>query len=212
MWGILVQDNGQGICGTHGVAVGKSSINNNQIINTGFNKNCGAIAEGGTISGNLYANNLIIGSTNPIIPTVNCSGQPGTPIPSPSIVTGTFNSTNGATLANTFVNYLDNGTGNYTIPTGGFPIAKGSTTCVSGGVTPCTPTTDFTGMARPTPPSLGAYEFAMGPAVTLSPPNLAYGSRLISTSTSLPTTLTNSGGSTLSIASIGITGTNAGDF
>ncbi len=143
---------------------------------------------------------------------MNCSGQPGTPIPSPSIVTGTFNSTNGATLANTFVNYLDNGTGNYTIPTGGFPIAKGSTTCVSGGVTPCTPTTDFTGMARPTPPSLGAYEFAMGPAVTLSPPNLAYGSRLISTSTSLPTTLTNSGGSTLSIASIGITGTNAGDF
>jgi uncharacterized repeat protein (TIGR01451 family) len=53
----------------------------------------------------------------------------------------------------------------------------------------------------------------VAPAITLSPGSLVFSSRLVGTSSSpLPVSLTNSGNATLNIASIAITGTNAGDF
>jgi hypothetical protein len=51
------------------------------------------------------------------------------------------------------------------------------------------------------------------PTVTLSPTSLSFGTQnLNTTSGALPVTVTNSGPGVLSISSIGITGTNAGDF
>jgi Abnormal spindle-like microcephaly-assoc'd, ASPM-SPD-2-Hydin len=54
---------------------------------------------------------------------------------------------------------------------------------------------------------------ASAPAVTLSPASLTFNNQQIGTTSSSQTvTLTNSGSAPLSISSIGITGTNAGDF
>jgi HYDIN/CFA65/VesB-like, Ig-like domain/Beta-propeller repeat/Cep192 domain 4/Abnormal spindle-like microcephaly-assoc'd, ASPM-SPD-2-Hydin len=54
---------------------------------------------------------------------------------------------------------------------------------------------------------------APGPAVSLSPASLAFGNQALkTTSAAMTSTLTNSGGSDLSITSISITGTNASDF
>lgn len=179
-WGILVQDNGQGTCAAHGFSVGKSTINNNEIINTGFNKNCGAIAEGGTISGELFANNLIIGPNNPIYPSVNCTNQPGTPIPAPSIVSGTINTTTNPTLtpANTFVNYLDDGTGDYHLKASSAAIGTGTTSCVAGGLNPCVIGFDYFDVVRTNLPSIGPIEFtALGgagiPSISPSPAQFA---------------------------------------
>jgi hypothetical protein len=75
---------------------------------------------------------------------------------------GTVNTYNGsnttATIANTFVNFQSNGTGNYHFVGGAFAIGAGTQSCASGGVSPCTPTTDFDGNARTAPLSIGAYE------------------------------------------------------
>jgi hypothetical protein len=52
-----------------------------------------------------------------------------------------------------------------------------------------------------------------GPAVTLSPSNLSFGNQPVGTASAPQTvTLTNSGGATLAISSISVTGTNSGDF
>jgi hypothetical protein len=165
-WGILVRDTGNGACQAQGAAVGLSTISNNQIVNTGFNKNCGAIAEGSGSGTNLYANNLLIGNqSGQNVPVANCST---TPIPSPSIVTGNLNTANsGATTANTFVNYLDNGTGDYHLKAGSVAIGAGSTACVSGGISPCIPATYFAGFVRPSRPSIGTDE--LGTSATQSP-------------------------------------------
>jgi hypothetical protein len=75
-------------------------------------------------------------------------------------------------------------------------------------------TTDITGVVRPTPPAVGAYEISSGsPAVGLSPASLAFSSQTINT-TSGPksVTLTNTGTASLTIVSISITGTNPADF
>lgn len=158
-WGILVADAGDGVCAAQGVSpIGLSTVSNNELVNTGFNHACGAIAEATGSGQNLYPNNLFIvtlpGTLNPLFPVVNCST---TPIPSPSVVSGT-NST--ATLATTFVSYADNGTGNYQSPAGGQAVNTGSTQCQAGGVQSCTPLIDILGVFRPQGASIdrGPYE------------------------------------------------------
>jgi hypothetical protein len=167
-WGILVQSSGEtrndGCLGL-GIPPGRSTISNNIVINSGFNHACGGIAQGDS-SANLYANNLLIGNqTGQNVPVANCST---TPISSPSTVTGNLNTTNsGATTANTFVSYLDNGTGDYHLKAGSVAIGAGSTACVSGGISPCIPATYFAGLARPSPPSIGIDE--LGTSATQPP-------------------------------------------
>lgn len=147
-WGILVADAGDGVCAAQGVSpIGLTTVSNNELVNTGFNKACGAIAEASGSGTNLYANNLfistLVGIQNPLFPVVNCST---TPIPSPSVVSGT-NST--ATLATTFVSYADNGTGNYQSPASGQAVNTGTTQCIAGGVQSCTPLIAIDGTVRP---------------------------------------------------------------
>jgi hypothetical protein len=59
-----------------------------------------------------------------------------------------------------FTNYQINGTGDYHLKSGSLGINAGVTTCVPGGVTPCTPATDFDGKIRPQGSAIdiGAYE------------------------------------------------------
>ena len=65
----------------------------------------------------------------------------------------------------------------------------------------------------PQAPALTSAALASGPNATLSPSSLTFSTRAIGTTSSPKTiTLTNMGTTTLSITSIAITGTNAGDF
>ena len=156
-WGILVQSSGEtrndGCLGL-GIAPGKSTINNNIVVNSGYNHACGGIAETAGAGANLFANNLLIGNpTN--VPVVNCTSTPVAGN-SPSTVTGTLNTANsGATTANTMVNYQDNGFGDYHLKAGSAAVGAGTTSCVSGGLSPCAPTKFLAGLTRPTPISIG---------------------------------------------------------
>ena len=145
-----------------GIPIGKSTINNNIVVNTGFNKNCGGIGLGDG-SANLFANNLLIGNqTGQNVPVVSCTT---TPVGSPSTVTGTLNAANsGATTANTMINFLNDGTGDYHLKTGSVAVAAGSSSCASGGITPCVPSVNLTGLVRPTPMSIGFDELSSNAA------------------------------------------------
>jgi hypothetical protein len=66
-----------------------------------------------------------------------------------------------------FVNYQANGTGDYHLASGSPAINAGvtgastSTGCVTGGIIPCVPSTDFDGISRPQGAAydIGAYEW-----------------------------------------------------
>jgi hypothetical protein len=154
-WGILVQDTGSGICAAKGFAVGNSTIDNNIVINTGFNHACGAIAEATGSGSNKYTNNLLLGNAPLDAVVQNCSSNT-----SVAGVSGTVNGSSGAAIGNTLLNYRNDGTGDYHLIPASFAVGAGSTACVSGGISPCTPATSFTGLPRPTPPSIGHDELA----------------------------------------------------
>jgi hypothetical protein len=69
------------------------------------------------------------------------------------------------------VNYQANGTGDYHLKSGSMGIAAGAIACVSGGVSPCTPTSDFEGTARVVPISVGAFEVVQSASGLPSPPS-----------------------------------------
>ncbi len=71
----------------------------------------------------------------------------------------------------TFVNYLGNGNDDVHLKSGSLAIERGTTSCV-GSLTNCVPTTDFAGLVRAVPPSLGIYEFATSSSTPLAPTGL----------------------------------------
>jgi len=65
---------------------------------------------------------------------------------------------------NIFVNYQDDGSGDYHLVSGSPAISAGTLTsatvcAASPGISPCVPTTDFSGKTRTTRIDIGAYEF-----------------------------------------------------
>jgi hypothetical protein len=56
-----------------------------------------------------------------------------------------------------FVDYQANGTGNYSLQSVSPALAAGTRSCSSGGISPCTPSTDILGSPRANPPSIGAF-------------------------------------------------------
>jgi parallel beta-helix repeat protein len=78
------------------------------------------------------------------------------------ITSGNINA--GSAYNNLFVNYQDNGSGDYHLAVGSPAIRAGGTTsstvcAVSPGITACIPTLDIDATIRPSSPSVGAYEF-----------------------------------------------------
>lgn len=173
-WGILVKDSGAGGCAADGGTVGLSTIDNNMAINNGFNTACSGIMQPVSGSGtNLYSNNLLLGnSPNDNINQMNTSASCTSTALAGTI--STFNGSNtSATIANTFINYRNDGTGDYHLRTGSVAIDAGTTTCVSGGISPCTPLTSLAGVIRPLPPSIGFDELGTSATSPQAPTNLA---------------------------------------
>ena len=93
---------------------------------------------------NLVANNIFSG---------NASGQVGR---AASCTTVTGSKSEAPTT--TFVNYLGRSTDDFNLKAGSLALANGTTSCVSGGISPCTPVVDFAQNTRPNSLSIGAFE------------------------------------------------------
>jgi hypothetical protein len=126
-----------------------TTIDNNIVANNGWNGGqYGIIESAGKCDSrvgpnNLYNNNVMWNN----VPTnlFLCGGKTAS-----GIKLGTNTSV--------FVNYTGDITGDYHLKAGSPAIGAGTTACAPGGISPCIPTTDITGKARPNPPSIGAYE------------------------------------------------------
>lgn len=119
-----------------------------------------------------------------------------------------------------FVNYQDDGSGDYHLTSGSTArnVGIGGTNpcAVSPGITPCIPSADIVGLARPTSniQDIGAYSFASTgvPVVSFGPSPLAFGTVAVSSTSSQTGVLTNSGSANLTFSAASISGTNAADF
>jgi hypothetical protein len=126
-----------------------------------------AFREGGTVTSSLFFGNNACDQTSCVI-------HPGTTIL--GTISGTITSINPATFFaayNSSNQYPMVTVGGFTINPGGTDYdlksgnaAIGTTVCVSGGITPCVPTTDFAGRAISNPPPIGAYadSLVVGPS------------------------------------------------
>jgi hypothetical protein len=139
-----------------------NSINNNLVVRNGYGCNVFAYQSHGaygiqfynangthnTANNNYLASNFDYSCNN----TNNSIMVTGTP-PSESRNTGT------TTYTNLFVNYQDDGSGDYHLAASSPAIGTGiNGTCPSSpGVSPCEPATDFDGDARVSPYDVGAY-------------------------------------------------------
>ncbi len=118
-----------------------------------------------------------------------------------------------STYTNIFVNYQDDGSGDYHLVSGSPAINSGTDNntlacAVSPGINPCIPLTDFSGNTYSSPPPIGAYSFggSAAPSVCLSAPSLNFGALAVGSPAPTQTvTLTNCGTATLSSISISVT-------
>ncbi len=139
-----------------------NSINNNLVVRNGYGCNDFTYQQHGAYGIQFYnangthnsaSNNYMAGnfdnSCNDTNNSIVISGIP----PSESQNIGT------TTYTNLFVNYRDDGTGNYHLAAGSPAIGVGTNaSCVSSpGITPCEPSTDFDGNPRSLPYDVGAY-------------------------------------------------------
>jgi Right handed beta helix region len=129
---------GSGDSGSTGTGINNTSVVNNIVYSNG---GVGIWEIGAVGATNLYKNNIVNSNG---LNYIWLSGSCPTCIDSNPL----------------FVNYQTNGSGDYHLASGGSPaVNAGSTTCASGGLNPCTPTTDFSGRIRTSPIDIGAYEF-----------------------------------------------------
>lgn len=204
--GDFAGDSGPGsACSTPGL----NTVNNNIIVNAGVGytpllSDSGSgmqlRSECDASHPTLISNNLMAGNAH-----LNFIGYQGA---SPDSCASIVNTITSQSVAQTFVNYQPNGTGNYHLLGGSLAINGGTTTCVAGGFTPCTPTVDITNTPIGTPPPVGAYTFAGsgGPVVSLSTTTLAFGNQGVGASSPPQSViLSNVGTSSLAISGIAIT-------
>lgn len=148
----VVINNGAGgilVTASDGATADHYTVSNNVMINDGASTSEGCIEEGWGPTGpnSIYLNNAFFAC-----PGGNYKFMNGARTNSGSVQ---LNSISGV-----FVNYTGNArTEDYHLAPNSPLIGKGTTgPCASGGISPCTPTTDFSGKTRPNPPSIGAYE------------------------------------------------------
>jgi hypothetical protein len=142
-----------------GGAVGNNTFANNysaNVINHYYQSGTASECSSGKPS--LFSHNITDGVGNDFVPArTSCDTvSPGVVHQAP---------------ASFFANYQTNGTGDYSLRSSSVGIGAGSTTCVSGGVSPCTPTLDIAGFPRPASLSVGAYEANQSDANAPNPPS-----------------------------------------
>ncbi len=71
-----------------------------------------------------------------------------------------------------FVSYQSNGSGDYHLQSNSIAVNAGTTTCVSGGLSPCTPAVDFAGLTRLDTLSVGAYDVVQSGSTLPAPTGL----------------------------------------
>jgi hypothetical protein len=146
-----------------GVINDHTSVFNNIVVNNGgveygISERYGS----GTGPNNTYRNNLLVHN---LPANFNFSFGARTTTDNLCDVSGTACATvisaSQALTSNIFVNYTGNAfTGDYHLKAGSVAIGAGSTgPCAPGGVSPCTPTTDFAGNPVNAPIDIGAYKF-----------------------------------------------------
>jgi hypothetical protein len=170
-------------------------ISNNTIINTkhGIILSGGNFAcPGGVVGGFTIANNAIFASTG-TGSVFNVSSVPDCATAAP--VLWSHNISDGATVdfsparlscdsitpngwmhinpTSFFVNYQADGSGDYHLAAESLGIGAGSVGCVSGGPSPCTPTTDFDRTLRSASVSLGAYDVSQSGSLPSAPTGLS---------------------------------------
>lgn len=125
--GIALYDTGDGTCQAKGLTVGNVVVQNNLVIDNGFVSACGAIVEQvGMTGANFYANNLLMGNRrSDIISNNYCAQGSGAP---PHNAKNTY-TTSDTSIARTFVNYRDDGGGDYHLKAAAFAIGRGTTEC-----------------------------------------------------------------------------------
>ena len=178
-----------------------NTITNNLLVRNGYGQNCtgpgtpspcyphGAFAvrfydSGGThnkafnnyMAGNFLGQGVICSGTGNsptggLANSIDCVTDVA-PAPPPAMGANLGTRTN----TNIFVNYQDDGSGDYQLANGSFAIGAGtvgSTACAaSPGIGPCIPTTDFAGLPRANPLSIGAIEFGASATLPSAPSNL----------------------------------------
>lgn len=141
-----------------GVPDDHTTVNNNIVANSGGNGGQYGIIEYGSSCtavgpNNVYYNNLTWGNSRSDYSL--CGGK--TPV-NPKTVSSCGGSVS-ACNSSVFVNYTGLSTGDYHLKSGSSAINAGTNdNCATGGISPCVPTTDFSGTTRPTPPAIAAFE------------------------------------------------------
>jgi len=132
--------NGTGICSNPG----NNTVSNNIVVNVA---GTGLFAGGGSCTSShptLWSNNDVFGSG-----VADYNGQTSCDV---------VQNKRSESPTTTFINYRADGLGDYHLKDSSLAIGAGTTTCVSGGISPCAPNFDMAGLQRPSPPSIGVYE------------------------------------------------------
>jgi len=150
---------------------GGNTIDNNVIVNTGagwsplYNEGAGIQASGSCDSSHptLISNNLMSGNV-----AGNFLGYNGTAFDS----CASIQNNKSENPTNTFVNFKNDGTGDYHLQTASIANGTGTTTCVSGRIGPCVPALDFDATLRPaTGLAIGPFEAGTSSASSPNPPS-----------------------------------------
>jgi parallel beta-helix repeat protein len=139
-----------------------TTVSNNIVVNNGGNEYGIEESWGPTGPNNVYYNNIVYNNQPADFRFAN----------GPRTVAGTITLTltqfNGL-----FVNYTGDASGDYHLKAGSLGIAPGSSTCASGGITPCIPPTDLDGILRSASVfGLGAFAFKGSTLLPLAPTGL----------------------------------------
>jgi len=131
----------------------------------------------------------------------------------------TLNNTGGAMLTISSISITGTNSGDFAQTNNcGTSVAAGATCTINVTFTPTAPgtragTLTIADNASGSPHTAGLTGTGAGPGVSLSPPSVTFASQAVgTTSAAQPVTLSNTGGATLTISGISITGTNSGDF
>ncbi|MGH9503934.1 MAG: right-handed parallel beta-helix repeat-containing protein [Terriglobales bacterium] len=153
------------------------SVNNNLLVRNGFgtggtsHPHAGIIFSSGTGSHNKALNNFLAANVDENGAASNIIRVLGGTAP---LQSGTFSQTSSAGI---FLNYQDNGSGDYHLATGSPALSAGtanstSVCAASPGLSPCLPTTDIADNVRPQVLSVGAYETATSSSAPVAPTGL----------------------------------------